>query len=237
MIIHSSHTFFKRRTLLNHARIHSGISKPSKSLTKYFIFSLVRVIQMWITFSLMVNTWLLKIYMQLTYCSVPCRSEGWKSSCHPATSDQIEEQSGQACTDSIILSAFTLILPPHWEGLFEEDPASTPAASFQLVLSSCHQRHSTMESHGKCWSTAFICRRYIKRLCLVCFLSLCKSSLPPLPTPLSLMWLIYIFKSFAGRLSSFYHGLESIWVKIVQDFMHDGGKGTVQINVFIPDCI
>lgn len=237
MIIHWSHTFLKRRTLLNHARIHRGISKPSKSLTKYFIFSLVRVIQMWITFSLMVNIWLLKIYMQLTYCSAPCRSEGWKCSCHPATRDQIRGAIGPGMHRFHYLLSLPLILLPHWEGLFEEDPASTPAASSQLVLGSCHQRCSTMESHGKCWSTAFTYRPYIKLLCLVVFLSLCKSSLPPLPALLSLMWLIYIFKSFAGRLSSFYHGLKSIWVKIVQDFMHDGGKGAVQINVFIPDCI
>ena len=67
MIIHDGVYIFKSRTLLGHARIHTEMSKPSKSLTKYFIYSLVRVIKKWIIFSLIVKILLMKIYLQKIY--------------------------------------------------------------------------------------------------------------------------------------------------------------------------
>lgn len=82
---------FKSRTLLGHSKIHTGMSKPSKSLTKYFIYSLVRVIKKWIIFSLIVKTLLMKIHLQSIFCSTACCSDGWNGSCHPDTSDQMRE--------------------------------------------------------------------------------------------------------------------------------------------------
>lgn len=133
------------------------------------------------------------------------------------------EQSGQACTDSIIFPAFTLILHPTEKGCQRRIQQAPQLQVFCQFSVGCHQQHSTAESHGKGFHLQTLNQA-------VCFLFKALQISPPsLPTPVSLMWLIYIFKSFIGSLSSFYHELKSIWVKILQDFIHNGGQGLCKL--------
>lgn len=118
---------FKSRTLLGHARIHTGMSKPSKSLTTYFIYSLVRVIKKWNIFSLSKYYWWR--YTCNRYSALPLAAQ--RLGIAAVTLILVIRSNQARHANSIIFSASTLILPSHWE---EKDPESTPAVSLPLVL-------------------------------------------------------------------------------------------------------
>lgn len=144
---------FKSRTLLGHARIHTGMSKPSKPLTKYFIYSLVRVIKK-VKHFLLDKILPMKIYLQSIFCSTTCCSEAWNSSCHPDTSDQ--KQSGQACKFHYLLSFNpNPAIPLRREGS-RKHPSCKFAVSSPIAATSDTPPWSLMRNAGSQLSSADI---------------------------------------------------------------------------------
>lgn len=91
-----------------------------------------------------------------------------------------------------------------------------------------------MESHEKCWFTAFILQTLNQA---VTFLGLHKSSLPPPPTPFILN-VTYLFLKACRQSFQFLSRTKNpSELKLFKTLCNEVGERTLQINVFIPDCI